>query len=88
MSKEKQFSITEISLWMDEAEYIKANDLISTASTLAGDGLGGELGDNSEYERGMAELIIRTMDWPADIVPEVIAAIHGYARDNSAKGGR
>lgn len=78
---EKPFTIPEISIGMDESEYIKAVDLIGTAATLAGDGECGELGRNAEYERGMAELIARFMNWSGDRVPEVIAAIHGTAKD-------
>lgn len=78
---EKPFTIPEIGIGMDDSEYIKAVDLIGTAATLAGDGEGGELGRNAEYERGMAELIARFMNWSGDRVPEVIAAIHGTAKD-------
>lgn len=80
---ETPFTIPEISIGMDESEYIKASDLIGTAAALAGDGEGGELGRNAEYERGMAELIARFMNWSADRVPEVIDAIHGTARDST-----
>lgn len=78
---ERPFTIPEISVGMDESEYIKAVDLIGTAATLAGDGTGGDLGRNAEYERGMAELIARFMNWSADRVPEVLDAIHGTAKD-------
>lgn len=70
---------------MDESEYIKASDLISTAATLAGDGAGGELGDNAEYERGMAELIMRLMGWDSDLLDGIVSAIHGYAKDNAKR---
>lgn len=79
------FSIPEIPLWLDEIAYIKASDLISEAGSLAGDGVGGDLGINAEYERGMAELILRYMGWSGDLTQNVISAIHGYARDNSRR---
>ncbi len=83
----KPFSVPEIGVWMDESEYLRAVDLIDTAASLAGDGAGGELGLNPEYERGMAELIMRFMCWPCETVPEIIRAIHGTARDNARKRG-
>lgn len=86
MDDTKQFRIPEIDAWLDEREYIMAIDLIGTAASLAGDGNGDELGQNAEYERGMAELITRHMNWSVDFVPQVIAAIHATARDN-AQGG-
>jgi hypothetical protein len=54
--------------------------LIRIAATLAGDGQGSELGDNPEYERGMAELIARATGQPAENVPLVLSTIHGEAR--------
>lgn len=77
----KEFHIPEISLWLDEHDYIRAADLIGTAASLAGDGNGRELGQNAEYERGMAELITRYMNWPAEFTGQVIDAIHGTAKD-------
>lgn len=85
MSDTRPFSIPEVSIWMDEREYILASDLVGTAASLAGDGQGGDLGLNPEYERGMAELIVRTMGWPAGTTPEVIRAIHATARDNAGQ---
>lgn len=79
----KVFSIPEIGVWMDEREYIIASDLIGEAAGLAGDGAGGELGLNSEYERGMAELILRFMGWPVEEIGGVISAIHKTAIENS-----
>lgn len=75
------FSIPEITRWLDESQYIRAMDLIGEAASLAGDGQGGELGLNPEYERGMAELIVRYMNWDSFNIPEVIEAIHNTARD-------
>lgn len=85
MSDEKPFSFPEISIWMDEREYLLASDLIGEAAGLAGDGAGGDLGENAEYERGMAELIMRFMGWPCDHVGEIIACIHATAQDNARK---
>lgn len=79
------FTIPEIPVLLNEHEYIKANDLLATAGSLAGDGQGNELGQNAEYERGMGEMVVRYMGWPADFLPHVIAAIHGYAKDNAGK---
>ena len=84
-SNEASFSIPEIPLWLDESAYIKARDLISEAGSLAGDGAGGDLGINAEYERGMAELILRCMGWSGDLTQNVISAIHGYAREVSRR---
>ncbi|AWY09441.1 hypothetical protein vB_RpoS-V16_05 [Ruegeria phage vB_RpoS-V16] len=82
---DKPFSIPEISVWMDESEYIRAADLIGTAADLFGDGGGGDLGLNPEYERGQAELICYFLGWPSDHVPEIVAAIYATARDNAAR---
>lgn len=79
------FSFPEISVYLDESQYMRASDLIETAATLFGDGAGGELGENPEYERGIAEIIMRYMGWPSETVPEIIEAIHGTARDNAGR---
>ncbi|WNL50821.1 hypothetical protein RPALISO_234 [Ruegeria phage RpAliso] len=79
------FSFPEIGLWLNERDYMRASDLITEAARLAGDGAAGDLGRNPEYERGMAELIMRAMGWPCDHVGEIIACIHATAKDN-AKG--
>lgn len=56
---------------------ISVQDLIVVAASLVGDGAGNDLGDNSEYERGIAELIARSAGLePAD----VLARVHEAAR--------
>ncbi|MCA1776067.1 MAG: hypothetical protein LC676_10790 [Loktanella sp.] len=85
MTDDKCFSVPEINAWMDEHEYIMASDLISTAAGLFGDGDGGEIGTNPEYERGQIELVLNFMGWSSDDhYDEVRAAIVAYATDNRA----
>lgn len=77
------FSIPELDVWFDEAEYLRVSELIGIAASLAGDGAGGELGDNSEYERGMAELIMRSSHClGVDYLDQIIQAIHNTAKES------
>lgn len=78
-----EYSIPEIDAWFDEAEYLRLSNLIRIAAGQAGDGAGGELGENSEYERGMAELIIRTSHvLGMQHLDQVIQAIHNTAKES------
>jgi len=55
-------------------------ELIRVASTLFGDGAGGELGMNAEYERGMCELIAYATDGNGDTVETIRDTIYDMAR--------
>lgn len=80
--------LPEIGIMLDKDDHMRASDLISTAAGLFGDGAGGELGENAEYERGISELILRYMGWPVEHIEEVTACIHAHARDlNSPHAG-
>jgi hypothetical protein len=76
MKIDKPFSVPEISIWMDESQYIKAIDLLGDASILTG---GPE--SNPEYDRGMAELIMLHMGWSGEHIEEIVTAIHNMANE-------
>jgi hypothetical protein len=77
------FSVPELHIWMDEKHYLCATDLLNCAAQLFGDGAGGDLGENTEYERGQAELIRAFMGWSGYVeVEDVIEAVHGIAKDS------
>lgn len=75
MSPEKEFIIPDVGEF-DEAQYLEARRLIRIASNLFGDGQGQELGDNSEYERGMCELICERIGVPMDRKALLCKEIH------------
>ncbi len=77
----KPFSLPEIPMFFDEKEYQQIKELVTQAAQLAGDGGGGDLGINAEYERGMAELIMRTCGLSADLVDDLVRAIHAVAKE-------
>lgn len=74
------FSIPEVDHWMDEATYLRAQNMIQIAAGLFGDGGGGDLGENEEYERGQAELICDVCDIPMYLKEQVIEAVHATAK--------
>jgi hypothetical protein len=76
----RPFSFPSIDHFFDEATYLRAQHLIQCAAGLFGDGGGGDLGENEEYERGQAELICDACCIPQDLVDQVIAEIHEVAR--------
>lgn len=80
----REFSFPEITVMLNESDYIRAVDMITSAAGLVGDGGGGDLDYNPEYTRGMAEVILRTMGWEVDHVSEVIACIKATAKDTPA----
>lgn len=74
------FTIPEIDIGLDEAQYIHLSDMIGAASKLVGDGVGGELSVNCEYERGMVELICDLAGLSVEYRDQVRDAIHASAR--------
>lgn len=79
-NNDKPFSFENINYWLDEARYLRVSEMILAAAQLVGDGAGGELGENVEYERGMAELICDTGGIPMDLKEQVLEEIHATAR--------
>jgi len=76
----KPFTFQNIDFLFGEATYLRAQGMIHTAAGLFGDGAGVDLGENPEYERGMAELICDGCGIPMYLKEEVIAEIHATAR--------
>lgn len=64
---------------IDDTTYSLALRMIESASYLFGDGDGGDLGENVEYERGMAELICDTCPIPMEHCDDIIQEIHHQA---------
>jgi len=60
----------------------QAERLLGIASRLVGDGMGGELGDNNEYERGIAEVLCEFVGLPMQDVPRIIKSIHQRAQEH------
>ena len=73
------FFFPEIDAWFTEDKYLLTSDLISAASYLVGDGTPTGLDLNTEYTRGMAELICDHVGLPQDCVGQVTACIKSYA---------
>lgn len=80
ITEEAPFTFPCIDYGFDERQYLRAVDMIRDAATLFGDGSGGELGNNKEYERGQAELICMYCNIPLDLKDQVINEIHDVAR--------
>lgn len=74
------FRFENINTNFNETDYMEAKRLIVIAAQLFGDGQGDELGNNSEYERGVAELICDRIGLSMDQKVEVIAEIHAVAK--------
>jgi hypothetical protein len=66
--------------WLEARPSDLVSRLMDYAAGLFGDGMGGELGENTEYERGIAELICEVGGYPIEDKPMVIKAIHNRAR--------
>ncbi len=81
ITPETPFTFPLIDHALDEARYLRAQDLMSHAARLVGNGEGGDLGENPEYERGQAELICDVCSIPIEFKGQVIEQIHDIATD-------
>lgn len=80
MQEETPFTFPLIDHGFDEVHYLRAQEMICQSAQLVGDGAGGDLGLNEEYERGHAELICAVCDIPSEFKEQVIEQIHDTAR--------
>lgn len=78
--KDTGFSLREVEALLDAEEYLQLITLINVAAGLMGDGGGGDLGDNEEYERGQIELICESVGVPPEYRDDVRNVIYHVAR--------
>lgn len=76
---DRSFHFERIDWRFDESGYLKAQDMIINAGGLFGDGQGGDLGTNPEYERGIAEMVCTACRIPLELKDQVVDEIHSYA---------
>jgi len=79
-TEQTPFTFPCIDHGFDETLYLRAQELILLSAQLVGDGAGGELGENEEYERGQAELICDACGIPQDLKEQVLEQIHDTAK--------
>lgn len=68
---------------MDEARYAHAKELLRIAAQLFGDGVGGELSENEEYERGIIEVFCAFFGTAVEDREQIRKLIYDLAREPS-----